>query len=135
MGCDIHLFVEVRIDGLWCSRGGVCEVVDPGRNYLLFAHLAGVRNNGMGIMPLAHPRGLPDDLASEAEKYLDPSSGLHSYSWFTLVELMRHHWTGPTVHTSFGPGDLGFLFEPLLALALREGVPPADIRIVFGFDN
>jgi hypothetical protein len=77
MGCDIHLYVEVRgADGTWQSADewerdtddGYTWVDVPyekeyynGRNYSLFAMLADVRNRD-GLIPFSQPRGLPMSL-------------------------------------------------------------------------
>lgn len=111
MGCDIHAVIERRAktygDGHeWLHSG------DPniGRNYDIFAALAGVRN-GVGMVPVAEPRGLPafeswaefsngerwikfdadkrsdrpcSEMVSMAERY---GVDGHSASWLTLAEL------------------------------------------------
>lgn len=105
MGCDIHLYVEVRKNGKWESAdkwqmskwGGGYLNVEPEdqfyseSNYELFAVLAGVRNR-YGITPIADPRGLPVDinkqLADYASRFLE-----HTPSWLTVRELMAHDWT------------------------------------------
>ena len=62
MGCDIHLITEIRKDGKWQF---VKEFPDSmtGRNYSLFAFLAGVRNyfNFDGF----EPKGLPEDISGK----------------------------------------------------------------------
>jgi hypothetical protein len=71
MGCDIHLFVEVRDGGAWRPVKVAWDMF--GRNYDLFAILAGVRNGcgfagsvtGTGFVPISEPRGLPADLSVE----------------------------------------------------------------------
>ena len=87
MGCDIHDWAEVRgPDGRWTKCGDVFAYTyfDPnepenewnrrltdspysGRNYRLFAVLAGVRND-YGIRPIAKPRGVPDDVSPKVLK-------------------------------------------------------------------
>lgn len=60
MGCDIHAYVEHRNPKSehesWNNFG---ERVNPGRNYLMFGFLAGVRYDGP---PVAAPRGIPEVL-------------------------------------------------------------------------
>jgi len=116
MGCDIHMMVEKRIDGewteidpgrepcWWCSDPGTkgtgtkdsccwCrgsgdqrrEWFD-GRNYPLFGILAGVRD--YSVDPISEPRGLPDDLSSGTGL----SGADHSYSWFSLREILDYDW-------------------------------------------
>ena len=118
MGTDIHLYVEHRVDGKWASA----DVWEPSkyeddktiltvpygkhfydnRNYDLFAILAGVRNGrgfagidtGDGFVPIAEPRGLPDDMSPEMLKeseHLD-----HTPSWLLLSELLAYDWTRTT---------------------------------------
>lgn len=98
MGCDIHLYVEKRVDGKWVSADEWFEDEDaPGtlsvykwgegftrlagpmysdRNYDLFAMLANVRNGsgfagvdtGNGFVPIHDLRGLPDDVSENVSK-------------------------------------------------------------------
>lgn len=87
MGCDIHMFVEVKNDGKWKAvprrtrpepeysqwdkRTIECPYDD--RNYDLFAMLANVRNGvgfagirtGEGFVPISMPKGFPDDASDE----------------------------------------------------------------------
>lgn len=125
MGCDIHLYVERREDGKWVSADKwepdtyVEEGEEPrlcvqyeqrfyrGRNYDLFAILANVRNGrgfagcdtGDGFVPIAEPRGLPDDCCEQVRAESD-SWGCdgHSHSHFTLAELFAYDWTQLTTH-------------------------------------
>lgn len=125
MGCDIHLVVEkrgengewVRAESMgqpwWVKDGSQLE--EPvrqewyrGRNYALFAMLAGVRNypgldyksNKQLLTPIAEPRGLPADVTEETKKYSD-EWGIdgHSHSWLTLEELLAVDWDSPVKHT------------------------------------
>lgn len=132
MGCDIHLFVETREPGgpwrltrvertcpdckgtrltlqpcHWCRRspGKVAGFDD--RSYDTFAILAGVRNDH-GFVPIAKPRGLPNDMSPElrgiasdedGDRWDDlkaehgaGSLGDHSFSWLTLEELLKYSW-------------------------------------------
>jgi hypothetical protein len=117
MGCDIHLFVEVRQqDGAWKSVDE-WETEDDyihvpykksyydGRNYDLFAILANVRNGhgfagvktGEGFNPIALPKGLPDDVSEQVKQYSDRwDSDGHSHSWLTVAELLAFDWTQTT---------------------------------------
>jgi len=77
MGCDIHMYVEKKNleSGGWefapageespgtRSYGDTlyCDWYS-GRNYELFAILAGVRNSS-GLTPISEPRGLPDNVS------------------------------------------------------------------------
>lgn len=103
MGCDIHMHAEVRgSDGKWepvfpksphsyWDEDRYPRVYD-GRNYRLFALLAGVRND-CGVTPIDLPRGKPDDLSEAYESEFDSYFGDHSFSWLLLGELLRHDYT------------------------------------------
>ena len=98
MGCDIHMFAEVRKDGRWHKVGPVfpnpyyrsdepeSESNRPttdspyvGQNYDLFAMLAGERNDwavagiptGRGFEPISPPRGVPEDASREFGAYAE----------------------------------------------------------------
>lgn len=90
MGCDIHMAVE-RFDTY--ANKWRCVVKHDGaygnRNYVLFAVLAGVRNR-QGIKPLSEPRGLPEDVSTEARR--SAMNGDHSHSWLTLAEVRAYNW-------------------------------------------
>jgi hypothetical protein len=125
MGCDIHLYVEKRVDGKWVSADQ--WEVDPawpdegarvpyakrfytGRNYDLFAILANVRNGygfagvktGGGFVFIDKPRGMPEDVspevAADAESW---GCDGHSHSFFTLAELLVYDWTQVTKHQGY----------------------------------
>jgi hypothetical protein len=93
----------------WDSREHIPRDLDPGRNYGLFAILAGVRNGcgtagakiGEPTTPISEPRGIPED-ASPAYREIAEQWGSdgHSHSWLTLAELQRYDWdTNTTVHS------------------------------------
>lgn len=71
MGADIHLYLEHSAKEPsqsgkrhWCGVGGR---INPGRDYDLFAKIAGVRDySEEGSKKLFEPRGVPDDLGWEA---------------------------------------------------------------------
>ena len=98
MGSDIHGLLQKR----W-SPGRAYETIseiEHGRNYILFAALAGVRNY-YNIKPISEPRGIPDDISYDPDKTYDEEGkrlpgaldlGDHSFSWLTLRELLD--WDG-----------------------------------------
>lgn len=71
MGCDIHMYVEYISPQVlekdpktsWRDFGGR---INPGRDYELFAQLAGVRGTPAKGEPVAAGRGLPEGLAYAA---------------------------------------------------------------------
>lgn len=52
MGCDIHVLIEFQRSSHYVGSFG--GVFNPGRDYWLFSHLAGVRGD---VDPLVQPRG------------------------------------------------------------------------------
>jgi hypothetical protein len=134
MGCDIHLFVEVRSERTksgWELAEDDSKYGDwgVGRNYLLFARLAGVRAYANpDVLPIAEPRGLPDDANAHVRRYMDPSdrgADLHSRSYFTLNELSAADW----------PEGLEWVPEEFLVRLADLRPSSDDVRIVFAFDN
>lgn len=115
MGCDIHFYVEKKVDGAWKLQGELvnddgCKYVSgpdfyDGRNYNLFAILADVRNGrgfagiktGEGFNPISDPRGVPDDASDEYKQLVDcwDADG-HSHSHHTLRQLLDYDWTQTT---------------------------------------
>ena len=139
MGCDIHGFVQVRYgDSEWFSDGEI----EDGRNYRLFAALAGVRN-GFGfagiyshdpLTPIAEPRGIPDDFVYDEN---ENDMGDHSFSWLHLSEIVA--WTGWDMCLSDDPATplrerCNAFWKWIEWQQARHG-KNADLRIVFGFDS
>lgn len=113
MGCDIHAMIERKAhwagdSKAWYNSGDP----DIGRNYEMFAVLAGVRNYD-GIEPISEPRGMPS--FKEWHEYSDgecwaswhsreemPCREMerefeslrhdgHSHSWLTLAEIKAYN--------------------------------------------
>jgi hypothetical protein len=139
MGCDIHGLSQIRYgDSEWFD----CDTIEDGRNYRLFAALAGVRN-GFGfagiathepIIPIAEPRGLPEDFVNDEDEHC---MGDHSFSWLHMSEIVS--WPGWGMCLSDAPETP--LRERCQAFwkwvewqQVRHG-KNSDIRIVFGFDS
>lgn len=106
MGCDIHLYTEAfkTVDGVTKWRNvdlyeydyweGEYRVkpVSYDRDYDCFAALANVRNRSGLIVPLAEPRGLPENICerTEAHKWGGYEHDGHSASHATLQELYEY---------------------------------------------
>jgi len=96
MGTDIHLQIEVKINGGWKWINsylplGICKwayiPLDTNRNYYLFSMLANVRNGDM-FEPISEPKGLPEDISDELyDYYYKGNLGDHSYSYLNAKEL------------------------------------------------
>lgn len=99
MGCDIHAYIEYRPKGenRWSDFGGR---INPGRNYLMFEAMAGVRGEeSKAIVP---PRGQPKDLAwaSEWDAFLQISEDGKGDHECTLESAKR--WHGEIINDSDG---------------------------------
>ena len=101
MGCDIHMFPEYRVDGgAWQSHPDIMVEIEEegtpdeyvyisydegiGRNYALFADMAGVRGNG------PDPKGIPEGVSPIVARVIKSWSGDgHSFSYMSLGELKK----------------------------------------------
>lgn len=124
MGCDIHFYVEKRVDGKWVTADKWTEdkyelgamAVDhddqflTSRNYDLFGILANVRNGygfagtptGAGYVPMFAPRGVPNNASSEYKAVVERyGADGHSHSWASVAEIMAYDWTQKTTKTGW----------------------------------
>ena len=163
MGCDIHMYVEIKRDKKW-ENADYFVVSDPlaekpklslveiygHRNYALFAVLADVRNAGYDYIDA--PRDIPDDATEFVKSEYDEWGwDAHSASYFTLRELIDYHeehkpryhdWDDyillPLIERLKNRADdLYFIFNFQWGGRGREEAleKAKDIRIVFWFDN
>ena len=86
MGCDIHAYLEIKIDGGW----HYFAPADLWRNYEVFSKMAGVRDFPDSPAPIALPKGLPDD-ASFMTRFHSNEWGEdgHSHSWLNYDEILE----------------------------------------------
>jgi hypothetical protein len=142
MGCDIHFFAEVKIDGTWYCHGH--PSID--RCYDLFYKMAGVRSSDDAEKaPIALPKGLPKDLSVVVQKYWEQEKlDAHSASWLgaeeiAILEKWLENWhRGRANGEYFYPEKIwGYLFRSSWGGTVKYGLPEGvqDIRFVFWFDN
>ncbi|WP_300673633.1 hypothetical protein [Desulfoluna sp.] len=109
MGTDINLYAEKKVGDKWVLATGMekNEWYDPnnplksefspiqievGRNYDLFALLAGVRNYS-DVESISDPRGLPNDVCQEiSAEYKTYEDASFSPSWLLVSELEQFDW-------------------------------------------
>lgn len=143
MGCDMHLHVEVKVNGQWHHYGAY----QPRRDYPVFAILAGVRGRE-DTQSISSPRGLPEDVTYLTRFHYDRRyAEWHSESWLDLEELgplvqfMEERTPGvfdPVEKWAMGLPvwtdgyDSLYLFQSSW-LKVPEGVE--EVRWVFWFDN
>ncbi len=147
MGCDIHFYVEKRVDGKWLPadkwehdpddenpkrlRTPWRERFYDGRNYSTFSILANVRNGrgfagiktGDGFNFISEPKGIPEDACPEYKQECEAyGSDGHSHSFLTVAEIMAFDWT----QTSTIEGELdGETFEKWERWGRNQGENPA----------
>lgn len=141
MGCDIHLYTEVKVEGQWYCYGHP----NVPRNYVLFALMADVRNEGGRYHPVSKPKGLPSDCSVVVQRAAAGYQGGHSHSWLSAQELAkledawksipRDKWEGSDLDHHYigyleGNGWAGFAKYPSDRKPWIE-----DVRWVFWFDN
>ena len=81
MGCDIHLHVELKVDGKWHHY----DNVKIGRNYDLFGLMAGVRS--IDFSPIVDPKGFPPDASDMVRYQFGYDSYFHTPSWLNEDEI------------------------------------------------
>ena len=126
MGCDIHGWIEAKVDGKWIA---VREMKDDTRNYERFAALAGVRGYG------PKPKGVPEDVSETAAFHIrEWGNDAHSHSWASVPDAAAIF-----LKTDFLPDDGYRSKYPMEAYfgvdGERDSVPPELHRLVFWFDN
>jgi hypothetical protein len=132
MGTDIYVCAEVLRNGRWqlaepLEENSNWSDEDPDggprwepsnlyrrRNYVLFAVLANVRNATRSIECICEPRGLPDDVSQEVNRWYQRYLGdAYAAGWLSLAELDAFDWAGKRVLCScFVDPSLAHLFPP-----------------------
>ena len=91
MGCDIHPYLEIKVNNKWVFVG---EVI-AGRNYQLFGLLSGVRDNSVfedGFFPRLQTA--PKDVSKEMldaglSELQDRNGDYHSFTLITYLMLQK----------------------------------------------
>lgn len=103
MGCDIHMHIEVKINGKW-EHYGAPNIT---RNYTMFGMLAGVRNQD--VEPISQPKGFPYDASVLTTlEYMEDYG--HTPSWLSSEEMAEfsRRWSayGKSIGGKFQDYDL-----------------------------
>jgi hypothetical protein len=155
MGCDIHAYTEIKdkTNQNWFLAATYYQKPNEnkqyqemylGRDYLMFAQLANVRNYDDQPV-ISMPRDLPRDCSDEVRQ-LSNNWGIdgHSHSYLTLGELKDWIAQHPTVQYEDDhnpePNPINRIIKHInQTCALFEMDNKCtninDIRIVFWFDN
>lgn len=135
MGCDIHLFVEMKSKKL--GKWLLYSHPEVRRDYDLFAKMANVRNYD-NIEPLSDPKGLPDDISESVQLIYDyERPDAHSESYLTLMEINRlQKWHDGRKDVFDWYKQFGFFFgNDFDQTDVLDPPPIEDVRFVFWFDN
>lgn len=111
--------------------------VYDGRDYRLFAILAGVRNYG-GEEPLFEPRGIPGDASPEFRRLCEQWDGdAHSTGWLDLEDITALIVANAPLAHEGGENPMSWFYQQAVVLmqriAAKQG--PKNVRVVFFFDN
>ncbi len=160
MSCDITIFAEVKNkqSGRWEKVGDVFSLRDKEdskkektdhpfywQDYGLFGFLADVRNYSESAS-ISKPKGIPNDVSDDIhDKWLEyGGEDHHSNSHLKLSELMSFNYEKKFINRRGQDEDFGktmtyreFLGETFFIHLneLKQLGYPADVRIVFWFDN
>ena len=139
MGCDIHVHIEVKLDGRWEHYANPSVL----RHYTLFTLLANVRSTSE-IKPISEPRGLPED-CNGLTRYELEHGEYHSHSYLDLKDLKKANKTWIKYMGMEDWTVWGALFgeeQPYLFDDWKDSFPfdnrdpkIEDVRIVFAFDS
>lgn len=132
MGCDIHLFTEVKAEV--ADGWTMIESPDTDRDYELFEKMAGVRGDESNA--IAKPRGLPNDTSDGTRlHYRNWEGDARSTSYLTFIELLKlKKWYDKRQKDPFNwYRNFGYAFGDGIDGELPEWVE--NIRVVFWFDN
>jgi len=134
MGCDIHAYLERKVEDKWVMVKQVgFHKYDPGnfcnRDYNYFAALAGVRGGG------PEAKGLPDDVSDSVQMHSnDWNTDGHSHSYMPISEAIALY---KFIHSEAPKYDdwVYHLFgeETEIIEEYRGGIK--SYRVVFWFDN
>ena len=142
MGCDVHVSIEVKLEGRW----ELLSHVRPDRNYRLFEFVAGVRGEEKNCRFAV--RGFPEDASKLARMHYDSyGPDAHTPTHLNAVDIVRLEEWGRATLTPRGHmpwWDLNdylgcWLFgNSFGGFALYPDERPAgieDLRMIFWFDN
>lgn len=163
MGCDIHIYTEIKKANRWIpadrlrfsdsstlmfenyrdynilphSPYYVPLEIYEGRNYELFALLAGVRGF---LDPPIPPRGFPPDVSDEIQEIIDHYYE-HTACWLSLKDLQSLKWyqvNASSLKYFFkqkGHGSRNTTMTKLKRLQTKHKVTADEVRIIFWFDS
>jgi hypothetical protein len=139
MGCDIHAYVEEKVEGSWHMLHPIDALGDD-RDYTFFTHLCGVRSgfNEEDHSEWPEPKGLPEDTSVMVDRQSDRwGCDGHSHSYESAKDFVEKKLAIGRLHK---PSELvggGFSWHTwkILGYEISDTENPEDFRVVFWFDN
>ncbi len=137
MGCDIHCFAEVKINGRW-EHYGPLKIY---RFYTVFNAMANCGRGDSELRPKGGNRGIPRDSSFMTKFHADNyGEDGHSHSWLSRLEFsaLIHHFKDDIDPSAQEQGKDYFFGNgwDLSRDNWNEYIPEVqDVRWVFWFDN
>ena len=124
MGCDIHGWQEVKVNGNWVGIGPLSSE-STRRNYERFARLAGVRGDG------PEAKGVPSDM-SESTRYHYERWGRDAHS---ATHMTAEEFATICVDTHWPEDERNREYLKYRYIDFDEVEKGTDHRVVIWFDN
>jgi hypothetical protein len=127
MGCDIQVFLEVKVEGKWIFIGRL-----PGhRNYEEFGLMSGVRQGTDEGAFFPMPDDLPADCSDEIKEIWEDGDGyFHSLTLGTYKDICAFNRKYPV---DINP-RMAERWETIMRKTISSGVIE-DARAIFAYDN
>lgn len=135
MGVDINLWFEQKIDGKWQPLEIPENLIPDGRDYEVFAFVAGVRRATVIKEADFHHRGLPRDRARP--NMIDETDSMHNITYATVQEIKNAPWKKAKLENTY---FYAFFTEVLPRIVGRQigffsHEEEEDIRVIMAFDS
>lgn len=146
MGCDIHPYIERKINGEWHMIHRIYADYGKGdfdghgwgamRDYQFFAHLCGVRGGYRDTGEAwPEPKGLPDDVSVVVKWESDQwDMDGHSHSWETVNGYVDKKLALQQIRNK-ASNSREYDEYKVLGYEIHEEEGRDEYRVVFWFDN
>lgn len=139
MGCDIHLYFEMKDkEGVWNKIEIDERLLPDQRDYFLFSFLADVRNfYDKKIESQFANRGLPDNHSMpHSDGDDDFYMGDHSFTFAYLDEILKAPWKENQYEHSYFYIFCRYVLPRLIDICGQlSSEQEKNIRVIMGFDN
>jgi hypothetical protein len=136
MGCDVHGYIEVKINGVWHPY----RHLEIDRDYQFFSKMAFCWRGPDTLSITKGNRGLPEDVTALVKYEHDVvwGSDAHSTNWLSLQELEELRlWFEENRNTNTGRygQPFGYLFGNYFEIDEDSPEGLEDARALIWFDN